>query len=125
MFTLASPGICGSSHRKCWPGPPTPVRIAPSLICLLPMMTVLRCSLQARGSGQRRAGAWASDREFGSRLLLLAPGDFRAHKRQQLPAVVDGVVIRVVAADEQRGHPDVHVIEQGLRDHLWGPDEGG
>ena len=32
MFTLASPGISGSSHWKCWPGPPTPMVTAPSLI---------------------------------------------------------------------------------------------
>ena len=38
MFTLASPGISGSSHWKCAPGPPAPMVTAPSLICRLLML---------------------------------------------------------------------------------------
>ena len=42
MFTLASPGISGSSHWKCWPGPPAPMVTAPSLIWRLVTRLVRR-----------------------------------------------------------------------------------
>jgi hypothetical protein len=40
-------------------------------------------------------------------------------------AVVNGVVIRVIAPDEQGGHADIDVIEQGLRHGLRRSDQGG
>src|SRR4051794_11121402 len=46
-------------------------------------------------------------------------------QRDEVAAVVDGVVDGVVAADEDRGDPDVDVVEQRLRDRLGRADEGG
>src|ERR1700689_4417836 len=106
---LASPGISGSSQRKCWPGPPTPVRIAPSLICLpcllvpglpmtgllmtavlrlLPRAAVFGCSLP--GDRHRLGLALLGLVRLGLArlgLTLLTPRDLGPDQRQQVTPV--------------------------------------
>ena len=52
-------------------------------------------------------------------------GYFGPDLRDQLPAVVGGVLKWVVPANEQRGHAEVHIIEQRLGDRVRRPDQGG
>ena len=59
------------------------------------------------------------------RLVRVPPGDLLADQRQQLAAVVDGVVVRVVAPDQDRGDADVEVVEDRLGDRLGRADERG
>ena len=67
-----------------------------------------RCS-----SSRSRAQAMAYETATESRRATSC-----AHQRDQVAAVVDGVVQRVEAADEQRGDADVDVVQQRLRDGL-------
>src|SRR3954468_10785980 len=48
MSTLASPGISGSSQVWCWPGPPTPIRTAPSISFLLVAMPEVSAAASPR-----------------------------------------------------------------------------
>src|ERR1035438_5523247 len=42
----------------------------------------------------------------GAARTTITASDLRTHQRQQVTAVVNGVVIRVIAPDEQGGHAD-------------------
>ena len=62
---------------------------------------------------------------LGGGPLGVAPGDLLADQREQVAAVVDGVVVGVVAADEERGDADVDVVQQRLGDGFRRADQRG
>ena len=110
-----------SSVGGRWPGATTPVR-APSPT---PARHRRSAGTSAGPGGRHRAGICARSPQPAPRRSVaaaprgrLAPGDLVAHERDQVAAVVDRVLVGVVAADQERRRADVDVVEQRLGDRL-------
>lgn len=61
----------------------------------------------------------------GSDRALFAPGDLLAHQRDQLATVFDGVIVRVVAADEDGRDAELDVVEDRRRHRLRRANQRG
>ncbi|OJB51270.1 hypothetical protein BGV59_13110 [Burkholderia ubonensis] len=74
-----------------------------------------------RNAAARRSCRWRRSAATSARGI--ARGDGRAHARNQFAAVVDRVVERIEAADQEGRHAEVVVVEQRVGDLLGRADE--